>query len=81
MMPSPAIDVRPDTRFSCRFSAGGAQARITISDSPALPPPIPSRHAQIARSHRRIRPRLAASRSRQPLQFSLSKPETAAKSL
>jgi hypothetical protein len=40
----------------------------------------PSRHAQIARSHRRIRPRLAASRSRQPLQSSLSKPEPTAKS-
>jgi hypothetical protein len=80
MMPSPAIEARPDTRFSCRLSAGSVQARITISDSSTLSPPIPSRHAQIARSHRRIRPRLAASRSRQPLQSSLSKPETAAKS-
>jgi hypothetical protein len=58
MMPSPAIDARPDTRFSCRLSAGSAQARITISDSSTLSPPIPSRHAQIARSHRRIRPRV-----------------------
>ena len=80
MMPSSAIDARPDTRSSCRLSAGSDQARITTSDSPALPPPIPSRHAQIARSHRRIQPRSAASRSRQPLQSSLSKPEPTAKS-
>jgi hypothetical protein len=55
MMPSLTIDARPDIRLSCRLSAGSAQARITTSGSPALPSPIPSRHAQIARSHRRIR--------------------------
>ena len=40
----------------------------------------PSRYPQIARSHRRMRPSFAASRSRRPLQSNLSKPEPAAKS-
>jgi hypothetical protein len=73
MMTSSAIDARPDARFSCPLSAGSAQARITTSGSPA--------RRATPRSlvlHRRIRPCFAASRSRRPLQPSLSKPETAA---
>jgi len=80
MMPSPAIDARPDTGFSCRPSAGSAQARIGASDSPAVAPSILSRYPQIARSNQPVRAGFAASRSRQPMQSSLSKPEPVAKS-
>jgi hypothetical protein len=80
MMPSPAIDVRPDNGFSCPPSAGSAHARIGASDSPEVTPSILSRYPQIARSHQPVRAGFPASRSRQPLQSSLSKPEPVAKS-
>ena len=80
MMPSPAIDVRPDNGFSCPPSAGSAHARIGAADSPAVAHSIPSRHTQITRSHQAVRANFAASRSRQPMQSSLSKAEPAAKS-
>ncbi len=80
MMPSPSIHTYSNARHSCRLSAGIAQARIAALHSIAVTPPILSRYPQIARSHRRMRPSFAASRSRRPLQSNLSKPEPAAKS-
>jgi hypothetical protein len=77
---SPPNDDRPDTRYSCRLSAGSAQARIGSLDSPALAPQIWSLYAQTARSHQRARPGLAANRARQPLRSNLLKPDPAAKS-
>ena len=81
MMPSPAIHHRSNIRHSCWLPAGSAQARIGASDSPPLratnPLALPRRSLvqTNACDHR-----FAASRSRQPLQSSLSKPEPAAKS-
>ena len=80
MMPSPAIHDHGDTCHSCWLSVGRAQARISAPDLPTVALPILSRYAQITRSHRSIRPCLAESRSRQPLQSNLSKPEPATKS-
>ena len=80
MMPSPLIYTYRSARHPCRLSAGTAQARITALHSIAVARPILSFYPQIARSHRRMRPCSAASRSRRPPQYSLSKPEPAAKS-
>jgi hypothetical protein len=82
MIPPPVIRRHhcSNARHSCWFSAGHAQAHIGMPDSPAVARSIRSPHAQIARSHRRMRPSFAASRSRQPFQSSLSKPKPVAKS-
>jgi hypothetical protein len=80
MMPSPLIYTYRSARHPCRLSAGTAQARITALHSIAVARPILSFYPQIARSHRRMRPCSAASRSRRPPQSNLSKPEPAAKS-
>ena len=81
MMPSPAIHhYCSNARHSCWLSAGIAQARIGALHSITAVRPILARGAQIARSYRRKRPCFAASRSRQPFQSGLSKPEPAAKS-
>jgi hypothetical protein len=78
MMPSPSIYTYGNARHSYRLLAGIAQARIAALHSIAVARPIQSRHPQVARSHRPMRPSFAASRSRQPLQSNLSKPEPAA---
>ena len=81
MMPSPAIHhYCSNARQSCWLSAGHAQAHIGAPHSIAVTRPILARGPQIARSHRRKRPCFASSRSPQPFQPSLSKPESAAKS-
>ncbi len=80
MRPSPPINDRSDERNSGRLLADSAHARISVRDSPPIARPILSRHAQIARSHRRTRPCLAENRSPQPLRSSLLEPELAAKS-
>jgi len=80
MMPSPSIHHASNARYFCRLSAGSEQARIGALHSQAVARPIRSLYGQIARSHRRMRPCFAANRSRQPLQSSLSKPQSAAKS-
>jgi hypothetical protein len=80
MRPSPPIDDRSDERHSGRLSAGSAHARIGALDSSAVARPILSRDAQIARSYRPTRLRVAETRSSQPLRSSLLKPEPAAKS-
>jgi hypothetical protein len=63
MMPSPSIYTYGSAWHSCRLSAGTAQARIAALHPIAVTRPILPRYPQIARSRRRIRPRLAASRS------------------
>ena len=78
--PSQSIHQYKNAWRSCRPSAGGAQARSGASDLPAVAPSILSRYPQIARSHQPVRADFAASRSRQPMQSSLSKPEPVAKS-
>jgi len=78
MMPSPSIYNYSNARHSYRLSAGIAQARIAALHSIAVTRPILSRYPQIARSHRRMQPSFAASRSRRPLESNLSKPEPAA---
>jgi hypothetical protein len=80
MIPSQSIHHCKNAWRFCWPSAGSAKARIGASDSPAFTPSILSRYLQIARSHQRMRADFAASRSRQPLQCSLSKPEPVAKS-
>jgi hypothetical protein len=40
MMLSPLINGRPDTRYSCWFTAGGRQTRISSLDWTATPPSI-----------------------------------------
>ena len=80
MMPSPSIYTYRNAGHPCWLSAGTAQARIAALHSIAVARPILSRYPQIARSHRRMRPCSAASRSRRPPQSNLSKPEPAAKS-
>src|SRR5712675_2159420 len=80
MRPSPPINDRSDERNSGRLLADSAHARISVRDSPPIARPILSRHAQIARSHRRTHPCLAENRSPQPLRSSLLEPELAAKS-
>jgi hypothetical protein len=67
MNPSPSIYTYSNARHSYRLSAGIAQARIAALHSTAVTRPILSRYSQIARSHRRMRPSFAASRSRRPL--------------
>jgi len=80
MISSPAIHHRSNVRHSCWLSAGSAQARIRAAVSPAVAHSILSRYPQIARSHQAVRADFAASRSQQPMQSSLSKPEPVAKS-
>ena len=80
MMPSSSICTVANAQHPRRLSAGSAQARSGALDSLAVAPPILSRDAQIARSHRRIPPCFAASRSRQPLQSRLRTPSFVAKS-
>jgi hypothetical protein len=74
------IDIGKNSFHACWLLAGTAQARIDALHSTAVARPILSRYPKIARTHRRIRPWFAASRSRRPLQSNLSKPEPAAKS-
>ncbi len=80
MMPSPPIDDRPDTRYSCSLAAGTAKARIGALDSPAVAHPILSLYKQTARSPLRAHSCLAANRSRQPLKSNLRTHAPAAKS-
>jgi hypothetical protein len=73
MMQSPSSYTYSNARHCYRLSGGIAQARIAALHSIAVTRPILSRYPQIARSYRRMRPSLAASRSRRPLQSNLSK--------
>jgi hypothetical protein len=74
------IDIGKNSFHACWLLAGTAQARIGALHSTAVARPILSRYPKIARTHRRMRSWFAASQSRRPLEFNLSKPEPAAKS-
>jgi hypothetical protein len=66
MMPSPPIDDRHDTRYSCWRAAGSAQARGEPPDWTAVMPSIPSRTVQSTRSTPRAQPRFQVKRAALP---------------
>ena len=80
MMLTPLIHGRPDTRFSCRLTAGSAQARINSLDRSATPPSIGSAYGRPTRFHPRKPASRKLKRARRPLHSNLSKPKPAAKS-
>jgi hypothetical protein len=80
MMPSPLIDGRPDTRYSCWFTARNDRARFSSLDWTATPPSIGSAYVQSTRSHPREPASFEQNQARQPQRSNLSKPKPAAKS-
>jgi hypothetical protein len=80
MIPSPPIDRRPDTRFSCWFTTGSDQARISSPDSTATPPAIGSAYGRPTRFRLRKPGSFELKRAPQPQRSNLSKPKPAAKS-
>jgi hypothetical protein len=80
MIPSPPIDHRPDTHFSCWFTTGSDQARIRSLDCTATPPAIGPAYGRPTPFHPR-KPQSCKLRRAPLLQRSnLSKPKPAAKS-
>jgi hypothetical protein len=80
MMLSTMIDGRPDTRYSCWFTAGTDRARISSLDWPATPPSIGLAYGSSTRLHP-CKPRaFKLNRVRRPQRSNLSKPKPAAKS-
>jgi hypothetical protein len=80
MMLSPLIDGRPDTRYSCWFTAGSDRARISSLDWTATPPSIGSAYVQSTHSHPRKPGSFELNRARRPQRSKLSMPKLAAKS-
>jgi Putative transposase len=80
MMLSPLIDGRPDTRFSCRPTAGSTQARINFLDRSATQPSIGSPYARPTRFHPRKLRSFKLKRARRPQRSNPTKPKPAAKS-
>jgi hypothetical protein len=80
MMPSPTIDGRPDTRYTCWFTAGSDQARISSLDWSATPPSIGFACGRATRFHPRKPRSFELKRARRPQRSNLSKPKPAAKS-
>jgi hypothetical protein len=80
MMPSALIHGRPDTRFSCRLTAGSARARISSLDRSATQPSIGLAYARPTRFHPRKPGSLKLKRARRPQRSNLTKPKPAAKS-
>jgi hypothetical protein len=80
MMLSPLIHGRPDTRFSCRLTAGSAQARINSLDRSATHPSIGLAYGRPTRFHPRKPGSFKLKRARRPQRSNLTKPKPAAKS-
>ena len=80
MMPSPPIDDRPNTRYSCWLAAGSAQARIGPLDWRAVAPSIPSCNVHSTHFHRRKPAPFKLTRARRPPRSNRSKPRPPAKS-
>ena len=80
MMLSPLIHGRPDTRFSCRLTAGSAQARINSLDRSATQPSIGLAYGRPTRFHPRKLGPFKLKRERRPQRSNLTKPQPAAKS-
>jgi hypothetical protein len=79
MMLSPMIDGRPDTRYSCWFTAGSEQARISSLDWTATPPSIGLAYGRVTRLHPRKPASFEPKRARRPRRSNPSKPRPAAK--
>ena len=80
MMLSPLINRRPDTRFSCWFTTGSAQARINSLDRRATQPSIGLAYERPTRFHPRKPGTFKLKRARRPQRSNLTKPKPAAKS-
>jgi hypothetical protein len=80
MMLSPLIHGRPDTRFSCRLTAGSAQARINSLDRSATQPSIGLAYGRPTRFHPRKPASFKLKRARRPQRSNPTKPKPPAKS-
>jgi hypothetical protein len=80
MMPSPLIDRRPDTRFSCWFTAGSDRTHISSLDRTVTPPSIGSAYGRSTRFYPREALSFELKRARRSQRSSLRKPKLAAKS-
>jgi hypothetical protein len=80
MMLSPLIHGRPDTRFSCWFTAGSARARISSLDRSATQLSIRLAYHCPTRLHPRKPGSFKLKRARRPQRSNLNKPKPAAKS-
>jgi hypothetical protein len=80
MMLSPPIDRRPHTRFSCWFTTGSDQARISSLNWVATPPSIGLPYRRPIRFHPRKPGFFELMRAYRPQRSNLSMPKTAAKS-
>jgi hypothetical protein len=80
MMRSPIIDGRPDTRYSCWFTAGSDRARISSLDWTATPPSIGLAYGWATRFHPRKPGAFELKRARRLQRSKLSKPKPAPKS-
>jgi hypothetical protein len=80
MMLLPLIHGRPDTRFSCRLTAGSAQTRINSLVRSAMLSSIGLAYACPIRFHPRKPGSFKLKRARRPQRSNLTKPKPAAKS-
>jgi hypothetical protein len=74
MMQSPLIHGRPDTRFSCRLTAGSAQARINSLDRSASQPAIGLAYGRPTSFRPRKPGSFKLKRARRPQRSNLSMP-------
>jgi hypothetical protein len=80
MMPSPLIDGRPDTRYSCWLTAGSDRTRINSLDWTVTPTSIGWANVRSMRFHPRKPASFELKQARRPQRSNLSKPKPAAKS-